>query len=84
MKNKPATMPESFADISQAGAYWDDHDLSDHWSSTTAVDFDVAIVSQQRYIAIEQALLAKLTQHARDTGVSTRELVNHWIAEKLR
>lgn len=80
-KNKTSiSNANSYKDI---GAYWDDHDLSEVWSNTKKVQFDVKIESETTYYALEKSLSDKVQFIARKQGVSSDTLLNLWIQEKL-
>ena len=68
---------------SEIGAYWDSHDLADHWDQSSEAHFDVVIESSRTYFAVKQALAEKLRALARTRGVSAEALLNDWVAEHV-
>ena len=82
-KSKVEPIPEAFKDIAEAGAYWDSHDLGDHWAETQPVSFEVSISSEKRYVALERDLSEKLAHLSRERGVSVETLVNMWVGENV-
>lgn len=70
----------SYAEI---GQYWDEHDLSEVWDQTEPADFDIDLKSVKHYYPVERALSDKVSQMAREQGVSAETLVNLWIQEKV-
>lgn len=82
-------MKKSKSSISQAksyeeiGAFWDTHDLDEHWGKTRPVDFEINITSEETYYPLDSRLLLEVDKAARQQGVSPRELVERWIKEKL-
>lgn len=67
----------------EIGRYWDEHDLGEVWDRTESADFEVDLKSLKHYYPIERALSDKVTQMAREQGVSPETLVNLWIQEKV-
>jgi hypothetical protein len=67
----------------EIGEYWDDHDLSEHWNDTHAVEMDVDIRSSVIYFPVEKSLAEKLRSMAENTGVSTESLLNQWLQEHV-
>lgn len=63
---------------------WDEHDLGEVWDRTEPADFDVDLQSVKHYYPIGRALSDRVTQIAREQGVSPETLVNLWIQEKAR
>jgi len=82
-------MGKSKSSISKArsyqeiGEYWDTHDLSEHWSQTKPVDFEVDIQTEAKYYPIERKLSAEITRIAKRRGVSAETLLNMWLQEKI-
>ena len=65
------------------GSYWDEHDLGEAWDRTEPADFEVELKSVKHYYPVERVLSDKVTQLAREQGVSPETLVNLWIQEKV-
>jgi hypothetical protein len=68
----------------EIGEFWDNHDLTDYWDKTKAVEFDVEIESEATYFPVETSLSAKLVSLAKQRGVSPETLLNLWIQEKVK
>jgi len=71
----------SYAEI---GEFWDKHDLSDYWSKTRKVKFDVVLEPEATYYPIAKDLSEKIQSQARKEGVSSYALVNSWLDQKLK
>lgn len=71
----------SYAEI---GEFWDKHDLSDYWSRTRKVKFDVVLEPEATYYPIEKGLSEKIQSEARKQGVSSDILVNLWLEQKMK
>lgn len=82
MSRSKATLSggDSYQEI---GEYWDEHDLSEVWDQTEPVEIEVAIRSQKHYFPLEQTLVQRVTEIAREKGVSPETLVNLWIQERV-
>jgi len=71
----------SYAEI---GEFWDKHDLSDYWSKTRRVKFDVVLEPEATYYPVAKDLSEKIQSQARKEGVSSYALVNSWLDQKLK
>ena len=81
-KNKStACRAGSYAEI---GEFWDQHHLSNYWSKTRRVKFDVDIESEVTYYPIERDLAERIQFAARKRGVSSDALVNLWLEQKIK
>jgi hypothetical protein len=70
----------SYAEI---GEFWDEHDLSDYWSKTRKVKFDVVLEPEATYYPIAKDLSKKIQSEARKQGVSSDTLINLWLEQKI-
>lgn len=81
-KNKSSiSKAQSYEEI---GEFWDAHDLSDYWDETRPAEFEVDILSEVVYYAVDKELSAKIQASARRRGVSPDTLLNLWLQEKLQ
>ena len=81
-KNKSSiSKARSYAEI---GEFWDKHDLSDYWSKTRKVKFDVVLEPEATYYPVAKDLSEKIQSQARKEGVSSYALVNSWLDQKLK
>ena len=71
----------SYAEI---GEFWDKHDLSDYWSKTRKVKFDVVLEPEATYYPVAKDLSEKIQSQARKETVSSYALVNSWLDQKLK
>ena len=67
----------------EMGSYWDEHDLGDVWDRTEPAEFHVDLKSVRHYYPVDRTLSDKVTQIAREQGISPETLVNLWIQEKI-
>jgi hypothetical protein len=83
-------MKKSKGSISKArsyakiGEFWDKHDLSDYWSKTRKLKFDVVLEPEATYYPVAKDLSEKIQSQARKEGVSSYALVNSWLDQKLK
>jgi hypothetical protein len=71
----------SYADI---GEFWDKQDLSDFWSKTRKVKFDVVLEPEATYYPVQKDLSEKIRSEARKQGVPSDTLVNLWLEQKIK
>ncbi len=82
-KQERDPIPEHFKSIEEAAEFWDSHDLGDYWDLTREAHFDVDIKNRVFLTALEPKLAKRLTECARQQGLSTETLINVWLSEKL-
>jgi hypothetical protein len=71
----------SYAEI---GEFWDKQDLSDFWSKTRKVKFDVVLEPEATYYPVQKDLSEKIRSEARKQGVPSDTLVNLWLEQKIK
>jgi GNAT superfamily N-acetyltransferase len=76
------SLPDEFATLEDAAAFWDTHDLGDYWDETTEVELEVT-APRRRWVVLASHLANQASERARQEGVSVETLVNLWIAERL-
>ena len=82
MKDKSSiSKAQSYIDI---GEFWDTHDLADYWDQTEPAEFEVDILSEITYYALDRKLSEDVRALARKRGVSADTLLNLWVQEKLQ
>ncbi len=82
MRNRSSiSEAQSYKDI---GEFWDTHDLADHWDQTEPAEFEVDILSEITYYALDSKLSEAVRSLARKRGVSADTLLNIWVQEKLQ
>lgn len=75
-------IPDQFASIEEAAAFWEEHDLGDYWDEMVEVDVDVRAPRRQ-WVALASHLAIRTAERAQKEGVSLETIVNLWIAERL-
>lgn len=72
---------QSYTDI---GEFWDICDLADYWDQTEPAEFEVGVLSEMTYYALDRELSEEVRSLARKRGVSADTLLNLWVQEKLQ
>jgi len=82
MKNESSiSKAQSYIDI---GEFWDTYDLADYWEQTEPAEFEVDVLSEITYYALDRKLSEDVRSLARKRGVSADTLLNLWVQEKLQ
>ena len=76
-------LPESFDSLDQVGAFWDTHSSADYEDLMEDVGIEVDLCSSKIYCPIEKDLARRLREQAQRQGMSTEELINGWLREKI-
>ena len=76
-------LPASFDSIEALDAFWSTHSSADYENDMEAVNVDVELSTSRTYCAIEPGILDRLRVRARNRGLSTEQLINRWLEEKL-
>ena len=78
------SLPEEFASLAEAGAFWDTHSTADYEDVMEDVAFTVNLTGKPTYyFAIAKNIVTELQTVARQQGISTQTLINLWLQEKL-
>ncbi|HTM10817.1 MAG TPA: CopG family antitoxin [Verrucomicrobiae bacterium] len=81
-KNKSSiSKASSYAEM---GKFWDEHDLSESWSRTKKMKFDVVLEREATYYPVEKRLSDRIESVARKQGVRSGALVNRWLGQKVK
>ena len=84
MAENSASKHMPFNSVDELVEYFDaGNDMSEYLDSMPEVHFDVDIKSRRYLIEIEAELLSKLTRIAREREVSTEDLVDSWLRERV-
>lgn len=83
VKSKAKALPE-FNSTDKLVEFFETNDLGDYWEQMPEADFEVKIKRRKHLIALEEDVVAKVTQIAKAKKVSSETLINSWLKEKLR
>lgn len=83
VKSKAKALPE-FNSTDELVEFFDTNDLGDYWEQMPEADFEVKIKRRKHLIALEEDVVAKVTQIAKAKKISSEALINTWLKEKLR
>ena len=82
-QSKSKSLP-SFGSLNALMEFFDTHDMSGYWDQMTEAHFDVNIEKSKHLVAIDEKISAQLTEIAKSKKVSSEELINSWLKEKIR
>ena len=83
-KSKRNDLPQEFATLEEAGAFWDAHSTADFEEIFEQVDVALDLPPRRgRRVTLANDLSLKIGAIAKQQGVSTETLVNLWLQEKL-
>lgn len=82
-KSHKDPLPVSFDSIEELDAFWSTHSSADYEDEMEPIDVEVELSPSRTYCAIEPEILNRLRARARNHGLSTEQLVNRWLEEKL-
>lgn len=77
-------IPEDFGSIEAAAEFWDTHSLADYWDQTEEVALRAALDRNIVLLPLEQGLAKRLSEVARNQGLSAETLANLWLSERLQ
>lgn len=63
--------------------YFDTHDMGDHFGEMPEVDAEVSLTRKRYLVEIEEEILERVAQIARGRQLSSEELINLWLKEKV-
>jgi hypothetical protein len=83
-KKSREPIPEHFATLHEAGAFWDMHELADYWELAEEVEAGVDLKRRTYLFALAPDLAECLAKRAAQQGLSAETLIKLWLSEKLR
>jgi len=81
-KNRSEHLPPSKS-IDELVEFFDTHDMGEYWEQMPKAHFDINIKRRTYLVAIDEELVDQLTAIASSKDVSTEQLINSWLREKL-
>ncbi len=69
-------LPESFASISEAAAFWDEHDSADYEDVMEEVNLKVNIKRRVFLVPVAEDVFGAVRKRAKSQGVSTETMLN--------
>jgi hypothetical protein len=79
-----APLPEEFASLVEAAAFWDTHSTADYEELMEEVAFEINLTGRPTYyFAVAKDMVTQLQAVAQQQGISTQTLINLWLQEKL-
>lgn len=77
-------LPESFDSISEAAAFWDNHDSADYEDMMKDVEFKVNIKRRFFLVPVSDTVFGAIRKKARSKGLSTETMVNLLLQEHAK
>ncbi len=75
-------MPK-FNSLDKLVEFFDTHDMGDYWDQMPEASFVVNIKRRKHLVAIDEDLILKLNEIAKSKKMSSEELINTWLKEKI-
>ena len=79
---KKIQLPEHFANVEEAGLFWDTHDSADYEEHAAEVECAADIKRRTYLVPVDSDLYRTVRIIAQQKGISPETLVNMWIQEK--
>jgi hypothetical protein len=80
--NDLQTLP-AFASLDEMVDFFDTHDLGDYLDQMPEAHFDVNLQRRTYLVAIDEDIIRRLAEIARQEQVPAEALVNRWLEEKI-
>jgi hypothetical protein len=81
-ENSSKNLPK-FDSTEELVDFFDTHDLGEYEENLPEVDFDVDLKRNHYLVSVEEHLMNKLLEVAREQQVSVEMLVDSWLREKI-
>ena len=81
-QKKEAPLPKHFANVEEAGLFWDTHDSADYEDHVLEVEYAADIKRRTYLVPVDSDLFQSVRIIAHQKGISPETLVNMWIQEK--
>ncbi len=72
-----------FDTIDELVTFFEDNDLGDYLEAMPEAEFEVQLQPSRHVFVLDTDLAEKLTEVARSRQVTSEELINDWLREKL-
>lgn len=82
-ESKSKSLPQ-FQSLDELVEFFETHDTSDYWEQMPEARFEINIQRRMRLVAIDEALLEKLSMIANAEEISTEALIDSYLREKMR
>ena len=81
-KSKSQNLPQ-WRSLDELVDYFDSHDMGKHLERMPEVDVEVDIKRKRHVVVIDNDILAQIGEAAKKKSVSSEELINTWLRDKL-
>lgn len=91
MEKHKTPLPEEFASIDEAQAFWDTHSTADYWNEMEDVDMQLSSTLQTkletkklyRLLGLSAQQASIIEREAKREQTDARQLISHWVLEHL-
>lgn len=73
-----------FESLDELVEFFEIRDMGDYWDRMPDAAFEINIKKRKHLIAIDEALVPRLSEIAKSKKISSERLINTWLKEKLR
>lgn len=73
-----------FKSLDELVRYFDTHDLGDELEALPEARFDLELKRGKHLFALDEEIAGKLAKIARKKKISSQELIDSWLREKIR
>ncbi len=80
--SKSKSLPP-FDSLDDLVEFFETHDLGDYWEELPAAEFEVDLQRRAHLVTIDAQLAQRLAEIARTKQMSSEELINAWLSEKI-
>jgi hypothetical protein len=81
-KNAAKLLPR-LKSVDELVEYFDKHDMGDYWDRLPKAEFEVNIKTRKHLVAIDEKIIPRINQIARSKKVTSANLINTWLREKI-
>ncbi len=81
-ESKSQSLPQ-WRSLDELVDYFETHDMGEHLDVMPEVDMEVDIQRKRHLVAIDDDILAEIGETAKKKSVSSEELINAWLRDKL-
>lgn len=82
-RSKAKSLPTTKS-IGELVDFFEEHDMGEYWEQMAEAEFEVNIKERKHLIALEESIVAKVTEIARKKKIPSEALINTWLKEKIR
>ncbi len=81
-ENNPQTLPK-FSSLDEMVDFFDNHDLGDYLDQMPEAHFDVNLQRSTWMIAVDEEIVRRVSEIAKQEHLQPEILVNQWLQERI-